>query len=105
VTPVELPRGVKLEAGTRPQLAKRARLRLDRKTDQYVLLYPEKGLLLNATGAAIAKRCTGALSVAEIVAELGVEYPSQPQGDLEREVFAFLGMLAERGLLVELEPA
>ena len=74
-------------------------MRLDRKTDQYVLLYPEKGLLLNATGAAIAKRCTGELSVTEIVAELAQDYAARSPADLEAEVIAFLGVLAERGLL------
>ena len=37
----------------RPRLAAKTKLRLDPKTGKYILLYPEKGLLLNPTGAAI----------------------------------------------------
>ena len=39
----------------RPRLAGKARLRFDRKGERYMLLYPEKGLVLNDTATAIVK--------------------------------------------------
>ncbi len=43
----------------KPKLALKTKLRLDPKSGKYILLYPEKGLLLNPTGAAILQRCDG----------------------------------------------
>lgn len=90
-----------LGPSSRPQLARRAKLRRDHRTGEQVLLYPEKGLLLNATSAAIAARCTGELSVAEIAVQLGREFGENDVPRLEREVLEFLASLAERGLLAE----
>jgi coenzyme PQQ biosynthesis protein PqqD len=87
------------ELSDKPKLAPRARLRLDRQTGGYVLLYPEKGLALNATSAAIAQRCNGELTVQEIVNQLGQQFAEQDTARLEREVVEFLHALAERGLL------
>jgi len=92
---------MKVELSARPRLATRARLRLDRKTGEYVLLYPEKGLLLNATSAAIAKRCTGEHTVSEIVLALAAEFRQVDAKRLEGEVLELLNALAERGLLTE----
>ena len=92
---------MKVELSARPKLATRARLRLDRKTGEYVLLYPEKGLLLNASSAAIAKRCTGEHTVSEIVLELAQEFSEPDPKRLEREVLELLSALAERGLITE----
>ena len=92
---------MKVELSARPRLAPRARLRLDRKTGEYVLLYPEKGLLLNATSAAIAQRCTGERTVSEIVLELAQEFSEPDPKRLEAEVLELLSALAERGLITE----
>jgi pyrroloquinoline quinone biosynthesis protein D len=83
----------------RPRLAPKARLRLDRKTNRYLLLYPERGMQLNATAADIVQLCTGELTVAEIVARLAEKYAPQPPQQIEREVHAFLAALSERALL------
>ena len=82
-----------------PRLADKVKLRLDKKTNQYVLLYPEKGLVLNRTGSAIAKLCTGEHSVADIVEHLVQEHESGDRAVIEPEVIAFLEALAARGLL------
>lgn len=92
---------MKVELSARPRLAKRAKLRLDRKTGEHVLLYPEKGLLLNTTSAAIAQLCTGEHSVSEMIAQLARDFGEKDSERLEREVLDFLGALAERGLLAE----
>jgi pyrroloquinoline quinone biosynthesis protein D len=84
---------------TRPRLAPKARLRLDRKTNRYLLLYPEKGMQLNATAADIVQLCTGEHSVAEIIVRLAAKYAPQPREVIEREVHAFLDALSARALL------
>jgi pyrroloquinoline quinone biosynthesis protein D len=83
----------------RPRLAAKARLRWDRKGERHLLLYPERGLVLNATAADVVRLCTGALTVEAIVERLVEKYPAQPREGLEREVVTFLGRLAERGLV------
>jgi coenzyme PQQ biosynthesis protein PqqD len=85
---------------TRPRIAAKARLRYDRKAERYMLLYPEKGLVLNPTAADIAKLCTGDLSVGAIVDQLASKYGKEATV-IEREVMGFLSALAERGLLQE----
>jgi coenzyme PQQ biosynthesis protein PqqD len=85
---------------TRPRIAAKARLRYDRKAERYVLLYPEKGLVLNPTAADIAKLCTGDHSVGAIVDQLAFKYGKEAAA-IEREVMGFLSALAERALLEE----
>jgi pyrroloquinoline quinone biosynthesis protein D len=87
-----------LDFALRFKLAPKTKLRLDPKTGQYILLYPEKGLLLNPTGAAILKLCTGEHSLTTIVERLAVEFQSEA-GVLEAEVSAFVRGLLDRGLL------
>jgi coenzyme PQQ biosynthesis protein PqqD len=85
---------------TCPRIAAKARLRYDRKAERFMLLYPEKGLVLNPTAADIAQLCTGEHSVGAIVDQLAAKYGKDTPA-IEREVMGFLTALAERGLLQE----
>ncbi len=87
-----------LSTSARPRLAGKARLRFDRKSTRYMLLYPEKGLVLNPTGADILKLCTGEHTVAAIVEQLAAKY-SKAAAEVEPEVVAFLQTMADRGLV------
>lgn len=87
-----------LSRDSRPRLASKVRLRHDRKADRYLLLYPEKGLVLNATAADVARLCTGEHSVGAIVDRLAATY-NQDRATIEREVISLLQSLAERGLV------
>jgi len=78
-----------LSADSRPRLARKARLRTDRLTGQTLLLYPEHGLILNASAAAILRLCDGR-SIGDIAAEL-----SAPLAD----ILELLAALNERGLV------
>ena len=82
----------------RPTLAAKVRLRWDRRASRYMLLYPERGLVLNATGADIVQLCTGEHTVGTIVDQLAGKYAREP-AEVAREVHAFLTRLAARGLL------
>lgn len=83
----------------RPRLAAKARLRWDRKDERFMLLYPERGLVLNPTAADVVKLCTGELTVGAIVDQLATKYAPQPREAVEREVLGFLTRMAERGLI------
>jgi coenzyme PQQ biosynthesis protein PqqD len=86
----------------RPRLAPKVRLRVDRKSGQTLLLYPEKGLALNPTAAEICGLCTGELAVSEIVATLADRHGKSDA--IAGEVQAFLQELRDRNLLRGLEP-
>lgn len=86
----------------KPKLAPKTKLRLDPKSGKYILLYPEKGLLLNPTGAAILKRCSGEQTLSSIIAELAAEFQSDVEV-LKPEVLSFVQGLLDRGL-VQAEP-
>jgi coenzyme PQQ biosynthesis protein PqqD len=90
-----------ISTDTRPRLAAKARLRFDRKTTRYLLLYPERGLELNATAADIVRLCTGEHTVAGMIDQLVEKYAGRPRDDVERETMGFLDTLASRGLLQE----
>jgi pyrroloquinoline quinone biosynthesis protein D len=84
---------------SRPRLAAKARLRWDRRGERYMLLYPERGLVLNATAADVVRLCTGEHTVGAIIEQLATKYASQPREALEQEVLLFLTRMAERALL------
>jgi pyrroloquinoline quinone biosynthesis protein D len=83
----------------RPRLAAKARLRWDRKAARYLLLYPERGLVLNATAADVVQLCTGEHTVSDIIERLTARYAAQPRAAIEQEVLTFLARMAERGLI------
>jgi coenzyme PQQ biosynthesis protein PqqD len=89
-----------IERDARPRLARKARLRLDKKTGRDMLLAPEKGLLLNETGAAILRLCDGERSVAAIVERLGQHYGGRERAEIEEEVTRFLTEMIDRTLVV-----
>jgi coenzyme PQQ biosynthesis protein PqqD len=78
-----------------PKLAKKARLRFDRHSGKHMLMYPERGLELNESAAAIVKRCDGSKSVSEIVDELAKETGA----DVRVDVLAVIADLRKKGLL------
>jgi coenzyme PQQ biosynthesis protein PqqD len=83
------------------RLAPKARLRFDRKTSRYMLLYPERGLVLNPTASDVLRRCTGERTVASIVEELATTYGHETAA-VEQEVLGFLETMADRGLVQDL---
>jgi pyrroloquinoline quinone biosynthesis protein D len=94
--------GEPLSLELKPKLAPKTKLRLDPKTGKYILLYPEKGLLLNPTGAAILKLCTGEQTLSAIIATLVLEFQSDTE-KVQAEVVTFVQGLLDRGL-VQAEP-
>lgn len=87
-----------ISAESKPRLAPKARLRFDRQSSRYMLLYPERGLVLNPTAADVLQRCTGERTVHSIVEELAQKYGHQAPA-VEKEVMDFLRTMADRGLV------
>lgn len=83
------------ELPARPKLAKKARLRFDRHSGKHMLMYPERGLALNDSAAAIIERCDGTRSVDEIATELAAEAGQ----DVREDVVGVLADLQKKGLL------
>lgn len=90
-----------MSPASRPQLASRARLRLDRQTGGVLLLWPERGLALSPTAADVLRLCTGAHTVVAIVACLAERYDHAGTDRLSDDVLAFLCALEDRGLVAD----
>ncbi len=88
-----------IEPDMRPRLARKVRLRFDRHSGRHMLLYPEKGLALNQTAAAVAELCTGNHRVVEIVERLAAGSGAGARARIEQDVHAFLQALLDRNLL------
>jgi pyrroloquinoline quinone biosynthesis protein E len=91
---------VALSPDDRPSFASMARLAHDRATGRDILLYPERGLALNAVASAVARRLDGRRTVATIAAEVRGAFADAPPADVERDVLTFLQQLWERGLVL-----
>jgi pyrroloquinoline quinone biosynthesis protein D len=84
------------------RLANKARLRWDRVRASHVLVYPERGLLLNESAVALLEAFDGrtplASALQQVARELGAPYER-----LEQDVRPFLQELLARGLLTEVQ--
>ena len=93
----------------RPKLAAKAKLRFDAREKSYILLSPERGLILNDSALTIVKLCTGAIRVDQIAREIAAgvdaESPDAPPSidEISRDVVEFLDTLYARAL-IELDP-
>jgi coenzyme PQQ biosynthesis protein PqqD len=82
-----------------PKLARKVRLRFDRHSGAHWLLYPERGMQLSASAAAIAALCTGDKSLQEIVDQLHAGASGASREQIAQDVQQFLGALRDRSLL------
>jgi hypothetical protein len=74
-------------------------MRDDPRTGKPMLLAPERGLELNATGARIAVLCREERTAGEIIDRLILDSDGATDRQIEDEVLSFLRALEERGLL------
>jgi coenzyme PQQ biosynthesis protein PqqD len=88
-----------IDGHARVRLAARVRLRFDKHSGKHVLLYPERGLELNESGARIAALCVEERPVAEIIELVAADVSDTPRAVVERDVLGFLSALGDRGLL------
>lgn len=85
-------------SATHPKIARRARLRFDEHEKKWMLLYPERGLVLNDSAAEIVKLCDGTRSVEEIVRVLA-DASKAPIARIATDVEALLARLDEKRLV------
>ena len=76
-----------IDAATTPRVSKRFRLQWEEAQQAWVLLYPEGMVKLNQSAGEILRRCDGARSVTEVVADLEQAFATT---GLEADVIAFL---------------
>jgi pyrroloquinoline quinone biosynthesis protein D len=84
---------------SRPKLAAKARLRFDRREQRFMLLFPERGLLLNDTAIEILQCCTGQCTIEMIVDILSAKHPGLPYESISNDVVTFISRLQLRGLI------
>lgn len=76
-----------IDTATTPHVSKRFRLQWEEAQQAWVLLYPEGMVKLNQSAGEILRRCDGARSVIEVVADLEQAFATT---GLEADVLAFL---------------
>jgi pyrroloquinoline quinone biosynthesis protein D len=64
-----------------------------------MLIYPERGMVLNESAAAIAELCTGEHTLNSIVERLLGGRSGATREEVARDVQAFLEQLSERALI------
>ncbi len=83
----------------RPRLTARAQLRWDHRERKFMLLSPERGLLLNPSATRIVQLCTGDHTVIEMITQVCQDFPERHCGEVSNEVMIFLFRIASRGLI------
>ena len=87
-----------IDADFVPKLAAKARLRFDRHEDKWMIVYPERGLALNDSAAAIAHKLDGTNTIAAIADDLAKEHDAD-RAAVEKNIIAFVTSLHDKGLL------
>ncbi len=82
-----------------PRIAKKARLRWDKIESRFVLLSPERGLILNPSAAAILKRCDGSTTEEAIAEAIARETGHDDVATVRRDVTDFIDEMRRRGLV------
>ncbi len=83
-----------LSDNTRPSIGRGFRLQWEPAQNAHVLLYPEGMVKLNMAAGEILKRCTGELTLGEIVIDLERAFA---RTGLQDDVTGFLGIAHEKG--------
>ena len=85
----------------RPALRAKAKLRYDKVRQRFVLLLPEKAVLLNESGAEILQLCDGTRTTVALIDTLEQRYPG---ADLGPDVIEFLRAAVQRGWVEWIPP-
>ena len=83
----------------RPRLPRGVRLVHNEAQGGWVLLAPERVFKADAIAHEILKRCTGEVSVEQIVDDLVKAFPGAPRERIHADVAKLIGGLAEKKLL------
>lgn len=89
---------MKIAPEARPRLSRGVRLHEDKVRSRTVLLAPERVVTPNQSAFEILRRCDGALTFNEIVADLARTYSAEPNR-VAADVEALLAELASRRMV------
>ena len=81
-----------------PSLPRHIKRRFDEERGQWIVLAPERVLVLDDMSNEILLQCDGENSVASIVESLAESYDASPQ-EIEQDVMQLLQDLADKGFL------
>ena len=81
-----------------PRLAAHVRLRFDKRREQWVLLAPERILVLDEIALAIVERCQGSARLAEIVDDLARTFEA-PREQVLADAGALLQGFLDKGVM------
>lgn len=87
-----------IEGASLPHLPRGVKLRHDERRGHWVVLAPERVLVLDETSLEILQRCDGKMSVDAIVGELATAYDA-PREEIGADVTALLQDLADKGFV------
>ena len=87
-----------VELPERPRLAQGARLQFDKTRDAWVLLSPERVMMLEGPAADILQRCDGVRTVDQIIDELASIYTAD-RAEIAPDVRDMLTDAADKGLV------
>ncbi|MDR6289046.1 MULTISPECIES: pyrroloquinoline quinone biosynthesis peptide chaperone PqqD [Inquilinus] len=80
----------------RPRLARGCRMRWDEARQSWIVLAPERVILLDEIAHEIVRRCDGASTIAEITADLAKTFEAEP-GEVAADVDRLIAdLLAKR---------
>jgi coenzyme PQQ biosynthesis protein PqqD len=88
-----------------PRLARKARLTWDRHEQKYLLLYPERGLLLNEAAGAVVSLCDGRHDASRIADIVAARYATFERDAILKSIASLFERLDALGLLERSEPA
>ena len=83
----------------RPRLAPHVRLSFDARRDRWVLMAPERLLVPDEIALEVLRRCTGEVSLAEIVDSLTREFEGGRE-EIASDVSQLVRDLSRKGILV-----
>jgi coenzyme PQQ biosynthesis protein PqqD len=81
-----------------PRLARRARLVFDRHAERWMLVYPERGLALNASAVAVVRLLDGTRTMDAVLAQVAADHGTAVDA-VEGDVRTFMAGLHARNLL------
>ena len=93
-------RRIDITEGSRPVLARHARLKFDETRQVWVILVPERVLAPDEIAVEILQLCDGVRNVDQIIDVLAAKYAAD-RGVIGADVMAMLRDLAEKGFLAE----
>ncbi len=91
-----------MNAQGKPILNSKFILRWEGTQEAHVLLYPEGVIKLNSSAAEILKRCTGEITVVDMVSELKTLFADD--GEIEQGIYRFLEASYGRGWIRNSHP-